>query len=156
MFTGFYVQAKTYKRNLSCSLLSAIRPRKPQAWCVMGDFNEIISNDEKYGGGPRQENLIDRSALEEGNLFDMGWMEDMYTWSNGHRDDTFTNERLDRVVANPIWVEKFKDMRVKVLIVRSLDRKPLLLSMDNPVIRYDRGGEFLDMRPVEPWKKSAK
>lgn len=32
--------------------MSALRPMKQQSWCVIGDFNEIVSNDEKFGGRP--------------------------------------------------------------------------------------------------------
>lgn len=42
----------------------------------------------------------------------MGWMGDKYTWNNGHGDDTFKKERLDRVVANFVWAKTFKNMRL--------------------------------------------
>lgn len=31
-----------------------------------------------------------------------------YTCCNGYGNDTFSNERLDRVVENPAWAEKFE------------------------------------------------
>lgn len=41
----------------------------------MGDFNKIVSNDKKFGGRTWQEHLMAnfRAALEDGNLYDMGW-----------------------------------------------------------------------------------
>ncbi|KAF5475902.1 hypothetical protein F2P56_007659 [Juglans regia] len=45
------------------------------------------------------------------------------------RHTTFTKERLDRCVANQIWKEKFKDVKVEGLTSRSSDRIPILLSI---------------------------
>ncbi|KAF5472655.1 hypothetical protein F2P56_009354 [Juglans regia] len=69
-----------------------------------------------------------RSALEKGNLFDLGWRGNKFTWSNEHEDDTFTKERLDRTVANPSWAYLHKDYWVEVLAGRCSDHRPLLLS----------------------------
>ncbi|XP_042969107.1 uncharacterized protein LOC122301794 [Carya illinoinensis] len=41
--------------------------------------------------------------MEEGNLYDLGWMGNKFTWSNRHEDDSFTMERLDRAIANDEW-----------------------------------------------------
>ena len=73
----------------------------------MGDFNEILTHDEKVGGRPRGDYLMNnfRNALEEGGLSDLGWEGDKYTWSNRHDNETFIKERLDRVVANQVWIE---------------------------------------------------
>ncbi|XP_041009480.1 uncharacterized protein LOC121253544 [Juglans microcarpa x Juglans regia] len=56
------------------------------------------------------------------------WRGDKFTWSNGHGDDTFTKERLDRVVANKRWIEAQKEISVQILVFRSSDHRPVLLS----------------------------
>lgn len=63
------------------------------------------------------------AALEEGNLFDMGWMGNKYTWNNRYGNASFTKERLDKMVANPRWAEIYKNMKVEVLATRSMDHK---------------------------------
>ncbi|KAF5466912.1 hypothetical protein F2P56_016794 [Juglans regia] len=68
-----------------------------------------------------------RSALEKGNLSDLGWRGNKFTWSNKHEDDTFTKERLDRAVAIPRWAHLHKDYWVEVLAGRCSDHRPLLL-----------------------------
>ncbi|KAF5454971.1 hypothetical protein F2P56_024596 [Juglans regia] len=67
-------------------------------------------------------------ALEKGNLSDLGWRGNKFTWSNKHEDDTFTKERSDRV-ANPSWAQLYRDYWVEVLAGRSSDHRPLLLTL---------------------------
>ncbi|KAF5450454.1 hypothetical protein F2P56_030807 [Juglans regia] len=54
-----------------------------------------------------------REALEINDLYDMGYVGDCFTWSNGHNDHTFTKERLDRFVANKEWRERFQLVKVE-------------------------------------------
>jgi hypothetical protein len=64
--------------------------------CI-GDFNEILVQDEKEGGAMRRERQMDgfRGALEDCRLSDLGYQGYKFTWNNGHQDDTFANERLE-------------------------------------------------------------
>lgn len=54
------------------------------------------------GGRERNEGQMEmfRRALEDGRLADFGWRGNKFTWCNGHGDETFIKERLDRAVAN--------------------------------------------------------
>lgn len=60
-----------------------INPGKDVSLCVMGDFNEIVTQDEKVGGRPRplvqMEDL--KLVLETNGLLDLGWKEQKFTWS---------------------------------------------------------------------------
>lgn len=51
-----------------------LKPNDQIAWSIVDAFNEIVTNDEKKGGRPRQEFLMENfiKALAAGNLFDMG------------------------------------------------------------------------------------
>ncbi|KAF5450043.1 hypothetical protein F2P56_030424, partial [Juglans regia] len=130
LFTGFYGHPEASKRQEAWNVLKSIKPDGNKGWCVMGDFNEILTNDEKEGGRPRGEILMKnfRNALEEGGLSDLGWKGDKFTWSNRHGDESFTKERLDRVVANKKWIEAQKEVSAENLVARSSDHRPVLLS----------------------------
>lgn len=54
-------------------------------------------------------------------------MEGVKYTRNNKQDDTFTKERLDKVVANTQWVGLFKEREVEVLNTRKFDHKPILL-----------------------------
>lgn len=41
-FFGFYGHPDTMRMKLSWELLSTLRPKNGEAWCVTGDFNEIF------------------------------------------------------------------------------------------------------------------
>lgn len=80
-----------------------------------------------------------RSVLEKGNLSNLGWRGNKFTWSNQHVDETFTKERLDKVVANPCWAQIFRKYWVEVLTGRSSNHRPLLLIMNKKGMKAWRG-----------------
>ncbi|XP_041003935.1 uncharacterized protein LOC121249294 [Juglans microcarpa x Juglans regia] len=88
-----------------------------------------------------------RNALERGGLSNLSWKGDKFTWSNRHGDDTFTKERLDRMVANKAWIETQKEVRVEVLVARSSDHRPVLLSFSHT--------NNLDFKGSRPFKYKA-
>lgn len=61
-----------------------------------------------------------KQTIEDYNLSDLGFIGDIFTWSNKHEFDTFTKERLDRVVVNSNWVEMFDLVTVEPLVTKML------------------------------------
>lgn len=81
MITGFYGYPEKCKRKASRSLLSQINPNNDSPWCVLGDFNEILTQDEKVCGSrrPQLQMAEFRAALGKNGLFDIGWRNQNYT-----------------------------------------------------------------------------
>ncbi|XP_042944707.1 uncharacterized protein LOC122278595 [Carya illinoinensis] len=131
LLTGYYGEPDGRKRSDSWKFFTLLKPERNIGWGVIGDFNELVSQDEKVGGRQRLENQMKdfREALEDGGLYDMGWRGDKFTWSNKHADETFTKERLDRVVVNAKWKSSFRESWVEVLAARCSDHRPLLWCM---------------------------
>ncbi|KAG7943393.1 hypothetical protein I3843_15G036000 [Carya illinoinensis] len=96
---------------------------------AVGDFNEILTQDEKEGGRDRDENQMElfREVVEHGQLFDLGWNGQKFTWSNRHEDSTYTKERLDRALADRKWKAEFSEHKVEVLPAICSDHSPILL-----------------------------
>lgn len=44
------------------------------------------------------------------NLFELDWHGPKFTWSNGHRDQTWTRLRLDRALTNSEWRDLFSEV----------------------------------------------
>lgn len=79
-------------------------------WLCLGDFNEILTGDEKIGGAVRPQRLMDnfRAALEACELSYLGYEGDKFTWRNHNSEiDTYICERLDRATTNAAWGEMF-------------------------------------------------
>lgn len=49
-FNGFYGHPETHKRCESWNLLAFLNSQYHLPWLCLGDFNEILSMDEKFGG----------------------------------------------------------------------------------------------------------
>ncbi|KAA3468935.1 reverse transcriptase [Gossypium australe] len=128
-FTGFYENPIEQQRRESWNLLRHLNGDCNVAWIVMGDFNEILSSYEKKGGRLRLERQMQdfRMALEDCNLFDLGFVGRWFTWERGRFKNSNIRERLDRGVANSEWMDLFPDYQIEHLSHSFSDHCPLLL-----------------------------
>lgn len=55
LLIGFYGNPEASKREKSWDLLKELKSQEGTAWCVVEDFNEIISQDKKVRGRERSE-----------------------------------------------------------------------------------------------------
>jgi exonuclease III len=139
--TCFYGDPDSAKRKESWALLKHLKTFSPEAWLCVGDFNEITHQDEKTGEARRREGLMTdfRSALEECNLGDLGFIGPKFTWTNKRIDGGLTLVRLDRAVANEGWCELHRRAEVVVLAARASDHNPLLVMFEKTE-QWSRGG----------------
>jgi ribonuclease HI len=140
-FTGFYGHPNPSKRGESWSLLSLLKSFAPLPWLCVGDFNEITHQDEKRGACRRRERQMEdfRNVLDDCYLGDMGFTGPRFTWSNNRHDGTYTQERLDRALANSGWCDMYKSAGVEVMAARASDHHPLFVSFNTHQSRRLRG-----------------
>lgn len=107
-------------------MIKSLGNESDMAWAIGGDFNDILNTHEKRGGNPSNFLSIKdfREALDHHNLRDVHYKGHPFTWSNG-RVNGFIEERLDRVVANPVWHDMFKDAVVDTIIWDSSGHYPI-------------------------------
>ncbi|KAK2638011.1 hypothetical protein Ddye_025806 [Dipteronia dyeriana] len=98
-------------------------------WLCRGDFNELLSRQEKRGGSEKSLSgmLQFRAALDFCELDDMGFMGPNFTWNNKRHDKANIQERLDRLLAKHNWKDKFENNRMEHLGFKSSDHRPILL-----------------------------
>ena len=91
--TGFYGKLEEHLRHESWNLLKHLSTRSSSPWVCIGDYNEILSSEEKEGRLPRSEHLMQnfRSTLLHCGLIDMGFTGNMFTWENGREGEAFVN-----------------------------------------------------------------
>jgi hypothetical protein len=115
-FTGFYGQPDASKRMEAWNLLRFISRMEPSPWLCLGDFNEILSLNEKYGGSGHQRGLMEnfQRTLDECGLSELGYRGSKFTRNNGKEGMEFIKERLDKMVTNKGWCEAFLDVEVVI------------------------------------------
>ncbi|XP_060170365.1 uncharacterized protein LOC132601283 [Lycium barbarum] len=86
-------------------------------WMVGGDFNVILSDEEKLGG--LLVTLVECEdfayCVNSCDLFDMGFKGSPYTWWNGRAAEDCIFKRLDRIVVNFLFQEILPHIEVEHL-----------------------------------------
>lgn len=109
--------------------LLALQPTNNAPWCCIGYFNEMVSSSEKEGPRPLEKGSIERfrEFLNKSELMDMELHGSKYTWISNPRDGFMTRERIDRVLANWAWRQRFPNAMVLALPIVYSDHAPLIL-----------------------------
>lgn len=95
-------------------------------WLVAGDFNEILSLDEKTG---RSRNIwqMDNfcSAIPDSGLFDLRFDGSKFTWKGSTLLNDHIRARLDRGLASASFSQLFPDCVVKSTLENHFDHLAL-------------------------------
>ncbi|KAL6174610.1 hypothetical protein ACLB2K_051256 [Fragaria x ananassa] len=134
MVTFVYAYPKKEKQAALWNDLSLLSPTDNSSWVLMGDFNIIISPEEKLGGigGVSNFMLNFSTFLNNNGLVSLQATGLPFTWTNKHVDDTVIFERLDRAVSNANFLLNYPDSRLENLPIISSDHGPICLTLENP------------------------
>lgn len=102
-------------------------------WMLGGDFNAILSPEEKKGGTMGFINsLIEfQEFVARAGLLDAGYSGNPFTWTNNQKGARNVKARLDRILHNDKWVEEFPTFTVQHLIREPSDHCPLIVKQHN-------------------------
>ena len=141
--TFFYGAPETHRRIETWNLLRRLNQQFLLPWCCMGDFNEIVKNEEMHGRNRHPDRQMQgfRDAMDECDLLDLGYWGSPFTWCNNRDPLATTWVRLDRGLANLSWVKKFLAALVEHLDVINSDHKCLILT------REPRGAHCFQRKP---------
>lgn len=120
----------------------------PLPWCLIGDFNDMMTTEEKKGGVAQPRVLLSgfSEAIMDFGLLDLGFTGDMYTWERSRGTNRLIQERLDRGLATTAWIDMFPCAEVRVLEVSTSDHKPLFLNLHRQVyVQRQRRFRFENM-----------
>ncbi|XP_048496063.1 uncharacterized protein LOC125495441 [Beta vulgaris subsp. vulgaris] len=123
-------------------------------WLCIGDFNEITSHSEKWGGrNPKQNRMLAYSeAMDNCNLIDLGFKGPRFTWFNKRKRNPIF-ERLDRAWVNSLWLNTFPESTIHHLQRLSSDHNPILLNTKTEIHmprNYKKPFKFETMWLSEP------
>ena len=125
-------------------------------WLCYGDFNEILSREEKLGGGgvPRPQRQMDgfRELVNIYGFKDLGYSGPDFTWCNMQERENRVYLRLDRALATNDWINHFNGTRVLHLVDSTSDYCALLIA-DSLAVQPSRKRRF---HFKEMWKKKKR
>lgn len=81
-------------------------------WCIMGDFNDLLYDLDKWGDTPRPRWMLEgfRSAIEDSHLAELDLNSEKFTWEKSKGKPGWVKERLDRCFASQSWWGSFSFM----------------------------------------------
>ncbi|XP_062088747.1 uncharacterized protein LOC133795307 [Humulus lupulus] len=127
--TGIYGEPNRSLRNRTWELIRTLQMQRDSPWCLIGDFNNIISHEDKRGGLPYPNWLVQgfQDVIQECGLHDINLIGYQFTWEASRGTDRWIEVRLDRGLANQKWLDFFPLAKLFNLEVSSSDHCPLLL-----------------------------
>jgi hypothetical protein len=141
--TCYYGYPERSRRRLAWDLLRELRDMSNLPWCVIGDFNDLLSQDDKKGMLPHPNWLClgFRNAVNDCDLTDIHLEGYPFTWIKSAGTDHVIEERLDRALVSSNWLSKFSNAKLINLLSSHSDHSPILLQC-NPTIRQHYRKEF--------------
>lgn len=113
-----YGHPETSLRHHLWEQLERIATTRQGPWLVMGDFNEIRSNDEKDGGPKRPErSFIDfRRMIATCDFHDLKAIGNKFSWVGKRKTHTIRS-CLDRTMPNSEWLALFPSAQIEFFCV---------------------------------------
>ncbi len=137
-FMGFYDSPTVEGKAVAWDILRALRSHHHLPWLCSGDYNELISRDEKWGRLPRPEPqmLHFLKVIDDCGFVDLGFSGPSFTWWNRRTGDARVLERLDRSLATMEWLLQYPNCRVHHLYAIFSDHRPLWIELQPSAQSY--------------------
>lgn len=131
-----------------CEELQDIGETNYDPWMVGGDFNVILSKEEKHGGltFTDVEAQDFASCIANCALTELKFKGSLYTWWNGRVEDDCIFKRLDKVIVNQEFQQSLPSNEVHHLIRQGSDHVPLHVicnSQEEPIQKPLKFMKFL-------------
>uniref|UniRef100_A0A803PL05 Reverse transcriptase domain-containing protein n=1 Tax=Cannabis sativa TaxID=3483 RepID=A0A803PL05_CANSA len=127
--TGCYGEPNRNNRVQTWTLLRNLSVKYDLPWCVIGDLNNVTSQEDKKGGNAYPDWLINgfNQALSDCHLNEFALTGYQYTWEKGRGTNNWIEVRLDRALVNQRWMNLFNSAKLLNLEWSISDHCPLLL-----------------------------
>ncbi|GLT80975.1 hypothetical protein SLA2020_523840 [Shorea laevis] len=98
-FSSIYGRPQFEIRNILWQELSAMASVIQGPWMIIGDFNDVVDQSEKFGGNQIFQTRVRAylDCMNNCNMVDLGFIGNRFTWVNMRFSNQLIRERLDRV-----------------------------------------------------------
>ena len=130
LLSAIYASPRLVERRILWENFKTMAHLHNLPWLMLGDFNEVLCNDDKFGGNHVNLNraLEFKDCLDECNMVDLGFVGPKFTWTNHRPISSLILERIDRFFANP-WRILYLEALVTHLPRTFLDHYPVLIEL---------------------------
>jgi endonuclease/exonuclease/phosphatase family metal-dependent hydrolase len=127
--TCYYGYPERGRRREAWELLRELRDISELPWCIMGDFNDLLSQEDKKGTHPHPNWLCNgfHSAINDCDLTDIQLEGYPYTWVKSTSTPNVIEATIDRAMANSEWFIMHDEAKLLNLIASHSDHSPILL-----------------------------
>jgi hypothetical protein len=107
--TCYYGYPERGRRRQAWDLIRELRDMSDLPWCIIGDFNDLLTQGDKRGIHPHPNWLCNgfRSAVSDCDLTNIHLEGYPYTWIKSRGSPEVIEERLDRAMANTLWLTNY-------------------------------------------------
>ncbi|XP_030479251.1 uncharacterized protein LOC115696491 [Cannabis sativa] len=102
--TGVYGEPNRALRRNTWNLMQTLKEELALPWCIIGDFNNVLSQVDKRGGNPYPNSLFEgfQQAVADCDLMDLELVGHQFTWEKGRDSDNFIEEQWGGCTSNNI------------------------------------------------------
>ena len=145
LLTAFYTSANFTKHKFFWDYLQNLATAVSLPWVLLGDFNDMLSNDEKMGGLLVNRTRITafRNCMDKCGLMDLGFHGPHFTWTT--KSPIWQNNIkgwLDRGLGNADWKLLFPAVEIHHLLRVKFDHCPILLITDPLTLKSPKPFRF--------------
>ncbi|XP_024006573.1 uncharacterized protein LOC112083080 [Eutrema salsugineum] len=137
--------------------LSALPLLSCSPWALMGDFNQVLSLDERYSLFPylvSHQGLDDlQECLSSSRLFDIASRGCLFTWTNLQPTNHITR-KLDRVLGNEAWLDSYPQSSAVFDAPGPSDQSPCLVNLSSQIVWRKTPFRFFTFLTTHPEFKS--
>ncbi|XP_060960746.1 uncharacterized protein LOC133031286 [Cannabis sativa] len=134
--TGIYGEPNRSLRKRTWDLIRELKNKSSLPWCIIGDLNNVTSQEDKKGGHPYPRWLVDgfNDTLMDCGLHDLELYGYPYTWERSRGTPDWVEVRIDRAMVTQSWLDFFPLAKLFNLEVSTSDHTPLHLVLINEVV----------------------
>ncbi|PKU84134.1 hypothetical protein MA16_Dca024167 [Dendrobium catenatum] len=147
MITTVYGNKEAHKRRFLWDCIQEQSQRKIPS-VIGGDFNCILSQEEKRGGKKfvfSQGSLEMLKFMNDNDYHDIGMVVPRYTWCNNKVGSGRILERLDRCLLNSMAIQRIQIAIVRHLARLASDHYPIVLKLFDETRSLARSIKFEDV-----------